>query len=289
MDRINLKKVSISEIGLDENSIQEMIADNPSIIGLGNLQLLGRERIQSGAGRLDILLKDIDSDKRYEVEIQLKQTDPHHIIRTLEYWDVERKRFPQYEHCAVIIAEDITNRFFNVISLFNGFIPIIAIQMNAYKIEDSDKYGIVFTKILNQSSLIAKEESEKQEPVDRSYWETRGETLEIAHFILSLINSDQNSYSLNYTKSYIGIKNKGQKNIIVFFNRQNGAIVSIRLSQTDDVDTIINDANIETMSYDWNWNSYRLKIYKSDLSDEKKVAAIKNLVSMAESEYCEQK
>lgn len=287
MDRINLKKVSISEIGLDENSIQEMIANNPSIIGLGNLELLERERIQIGAGRLDILLKDIDSDKRYEVEIQLKQTDPHHIIRTLEYWDIERKRFPQYEHCAVIIAEDITNRFFNVISLFNGFIPIIAIQMNAYKIEDSDKYGIVFTKILNQSSLIAKEESEKQEPVDRSYWETKGETLDIANSILGLINSVQNNYSLNYTKSYIGIKNKEQKNIITFHYRQKGAIVSIRLSQTDDADTIINDANIETMSYDW--NMYRLKVNKRDLSDEKVEAAIKNLVSMAESEYCDQK
>lgn len=225
MDRINLKKVSISEIGLDENSIQEMIANNPSIIGLGNLELLERERIQIGAGRLDILLKDIDSDKRYEVEIQLKQTDPHHIIRTLEYWDIERKRFPQYEHCAVIIAEDITNRFFNVISLFNGFIPIIAIQMNAYKIEDSDKYGIVFTKILNQSSLIAKEESEKQEPVDRSYWETKGETLDIANSILGLINSVQNNYSLNYTKSYIGIKNKEQKNIITFHYRQKGLLL----------------------------------------------------------------
>lgn len=41
------------------------------------------------------------------------------------------------------------------------------------------------------------------------------------------------------------------------------------------------------MSYDW--NMYRLKVNKRDLSDEKVEAAIKNLVSMAESEYCDQK
>ncbi len=33
-----------------------------------------------------------------------------------------------YDHTAVIVAEDITSRFLNVISLFNGTIPIIAIQ-----------------------------------------------------------------------------------------------------------------------------------------------------------------
>jgi len=44
----------------------------------------------------------------YEIEIQLGSTDESHIIRTIEYWDIERKRYPQYDHTAVIIAEDIT-------------------------------------------------------------------------------------------------------------------------------------------------------------------------------------
>ena len=30
-----------------------------------------------------------------------------------EYWDIERRRYPQYDHCAVLIAEDITSRFLN--------------------------------------------------------------------------------------------------------------------------------------------------------------------------------
>lgn len=68
------------------------------------------------AGRLDLLLEDPDPEAatRYEVEIQLGATDEPHIIRTLEYWDIERKRYPQYEHCAVIIAEEVTSRFLNV-------------------------------------------------------------------------------------------------------------------------------------------------------------------------------
>jgi hypothetical protein len=51
----------------------------------------------------------------YEVEIMLGSTDESHIIRTIEYWDIEKRRFPSKDHKAVIVAEDITNRFFNVI------------------------------------------------------------------------------------------------------------------------------------------------------------------------------
>ena len=116
---------------LNEKWVQEIIANDPSILGLGDLILKDKERIQPNAGRLDLLLQDQDSAKRYEVEIQLGKTDESHIIRTLEYWDIEKKRYPQYEHCAVIIAENITSRFLNVISLFNGAIPLVAIQMSA--------------------------------------------------------------------------------------------------------------------------------------------------------------
>ena len=44
---------------------------------------------------------------RYEVEIQLGATDESHLIRTIEYWDIERRCYPQYEHVAVIAAEDV--------------------------------------------------------------------------------------------------------------------------------------------------------------------------------------
>ncbi len=105
---------------LNEKWAQELIAADPSIIGLGDLVLREKERIQPRAGRLDLLLQDLETKRRYEVEIQLGPTDETHIIRTIEYWDIERKRYPQYEHFAVLIAEDITSRFLNVVALFNG-------------------------------------------------------------------------------------------------------------------------------------------------------------------------
>jgi len=40
--------------------VQARIAEDPEILGLGDLVLLEKERIQPGGGRLDLLLQDTD-------------------------------------------------------------------------------------------------------------------------------------------------------------------------------------------------------------------------------------
>src|SRR5882724_4426164 len=146
-ERISLK----DHPELNERWLQERIGQDPSLLGLGDLILKDKERIQPRAGRLDLLLQDAESTKRYEVEVQLGKTDEAHIIRTIEYWDIERKRYPQYDHTAIIVAEEITSRFLNVIGLFNGMIPLMAIQMNAVQLGDT--VSLVFTTVLDQLRL----------------------------------------------------------------------------------------------------------------------------------------
>src|SRR5436309_8282170 len=135
---------------LNERWVQDRIAEDPSILGLGDLVLRDKERTQPRAGRLDLLLQDPDTKRRYEVELQLGATDETHIIRTIEYWDIERKRYPQYDHCAVLVAEDITSRFLNVVQLFNGTIPLIALQMQALKV--GEHTTLIFTKVMDELS-----------------------------------------------------------------------------------------------------------------------------------------
>src|SRR5438045_1477648 len=99
----------------NEGWLQTQIEQDPSILGLGDLVVLGRERRQSSGGRVDFLLHDSETNTMFEVEIMLGATDESHIIRTIEYWDIETRKNPSKEHRAVIVAEQITNRFFNVI------------------------------------------------------------------------------------------------------------------------------------------------------------------------------
>src|SRR4051812_46632196 len=175
---------------LNEKWVQAQIAQDPSILGLGDLVLKDKERMQPRAGRLDLLLQDADTNRRYEVEVQLGKTDESHIIRTIEYWDIERKRYPQYDHCAVIVAEEITARFLNVISLFNGTVPLIAIQMNAMKV--GDQVALVFTTVMDELQRgLVDEDEEVSAVTDRAYWEERGSkaTVAIADRMLELIHS----------------------------------------------------------------------------------------------------
>jgi hypothetical protein len=146
------ERVYLRDIGMDERWLHQRILEDPSILGLGDLAVFRNEKIQLLGGRLDLLLQDTESEPvtMYEVEIMLGVTDESHIVRTIEYWDVESRRYPNREHRAVIVAEEITNRFFNVIWLLSRSIPIIAIQLNAIRLDG--KLLLHFTKVLDLSS-----------------------------------------------------------------------------------------------------------------------------------------
>lgn len=283
---IKPERIPISKLdGINEKSIQEIIADDPSIIGLGDLVLKDKERIQPRAGRLDLLMQDPDTNRRYEIEIQLGKTDESHIIRTVEYWDIEKKRYPQYDHCAVIIAEDITSRFLNVISLFNGFIPLIAIQMNAYKM--GSEIGLVFTKVLDEMPLgLVEEDEEIQEVTDRDYWLKRGTqaTVKMADEILAIINSFKEGYELKYNKFYIGLAKDGQPNNFAIFRPKKSYMrLELKLPKSDEVDQLIEENELDEMGYDNRWGNYRIRLNKGEIN--KKNEVIKTMLEKAEQNF----
>jgi len=210
--------ISLKNSEFNEDWLQARIAENPQILGLGELDLIERER-KHKSGRLDILLADTQNDKRYEVEIMLGQLDESHIIRCIEYWDIEKKRYPHYEHCAVIVAEDITSRFLNVLSLFNGQIPLIAIQLNALKI--GNQIVLNFVKVMDQFSLRRDDTAEvKLVETNRDYWNKRAtkKTVDIVDELLEILNANLDSpQQLNYTKYYIGLNDGLKSRNFVYF------------------------------------------------------------------------
>ncbi|MBM3233592.1 hypothetical protein FJZ19_00690 [Candidatus Pacearchaeota archaeon] len=203
LNYIKGEKVRLSDY-YDEKWLQKKIEDDPSLLGLGDLSVIARERKQSSGGRVDFLLNDPERDKRYEVEVQLGPTDESHIIRTIEYWDIESRRFPSKEHIAVIVAEDITNRFFNVIYLMNKSIPIIAIQLNAIKIDD--KIVLNFTKVLDTYEE-PEEEDAGGEPVDRNYWENKSNliSIKVMDEVISITKEACEDQRVTYNKFHVAL------------------------------------------------------------------------------------
>jgi len=280
------KKISLkNHPEYNEKWVQEIIAENPSLLELGDIILKDKERIQPRAGRLDLLFQDAESTQRYEVELQLGATDESHIIRTIEYWDIERKRYPQYEHSAVIIAEDITSRFLNIISLFNGMIPIIALQMSAIQIEN--KICLIFVKVIDQIALgLVDEDEESNEATDRAYWEKRSNSkiLKLADQFIDLAKQIDEGYELKYNKFYIGIAKNGKVgNFFSLRPKKSFIHFNPRLNETPETTNEIEEAGLTVISYSNRDRRYKIKLFPGDVKKHQDI--LFKLMKQAHEEY----
>jgi hypothetical protein len=261
-------EIPISHFG-KEAYIQELLAKDPSLLGFGDLILIGSEIKQSSSSRLDLLFKSADDSTRYEVEVQLGPTNESHIIRTIEYWDIERRQKPSKKHIAVLVAERITSRFFNVIGLFNRQIPIAAIQMQAYDV--GGHKTIIFTSILNHSHPFDDTEEELYQATDSVYWKSRTSEaiMNIVDEILALAKAKDKTAEFKYTKGYIKIHLDGKSNRFATITPQKKRIGLALLSpKSIEMDRMIEDAGYE-LDYDEGREKYLFSIYPDDFEDDK--------------------
>jgi hypothetical protein len=238
------RSISIREAGLDEYWLQDQIAENPGCLGLGELEAIAKERQQSSGGRLDILLKNPEDDSMYEVEVMLGETDETHIIRTIEYWDNEKRRWPQRQHIAVLVAEHINRRFFNIIHLLSHSIPIIAVQVSM--LISNGKKSVFFTKVLDTYEEID-DGTSLEVRTYRDDWARKAKwTLDAADALVNVTKSVLGDPSLNYVKAYIAITVDGSNYIRLHKRTSNKSLVTFRMAQSfqDEVTHLFDERNI---------------------------------------------
>ncbi|MGA9068989.1 MAG: hypothetical protein WB424_01965 [Terracidiphilus sp.] len=211
MEYVKAKRIDPQKLG-GEIKIQQIIAEDTSVLGLGDeLMLIEREKRVFSNGKLDLLLAEPGNKTRYAVEIQLGATDESHIIRTIEYWDLLERTNPSFDHVAVIVAEQLTGRFFNVIRLFNQRIPLIAIQMTCIEIDG--KATISFTKVLDRSPEMfglesgSSSTSKENEAALRNY--AGPKIMKIVEDIFAIAKEFSDQLRLNFTQQYVSI-NRGE-------------------------------------------------------------------------------
>jgi hypothetical protein len=243
-DQITISKtLSIRNCGYDENWLQEKISNDPRILGLGELELVKREKSQSSGGRLDLLLTDSeDNSMMYEVEAMLGETDPSHIIRTIEYWDLERWRYPKRSHTAVLVAESINRRFFDVIQLLSRTIPIIAIQANI--VEADGKRMLHFTTILDAYQEPEEESNGVVGIFDEHWWRSNKPTNVLNAEALVAVTGYP--LEMDFTKSYVSLCFDGRRYFL--FHAREGGKSRLRFSSSDSdipkIKGVLDEANI---------------------------------------------
>lgn len=211
---------------------------------------------------------DPQDERRYEVEIQLGATDESHIIRTIEYWDNERRRYPQFEHCAVIVAEEITSRFFNVISLFNRSIPLIAIQMNL--LEVGEVMTLSFTTVLDERTTPSDRDPDLDP--DPKIKEITPDQKAICDLLLGeIITPVVEGCELHPTKNYLGIRRNGRvENFINIIPKKKVFHFWFRYPRDPQMDRMIEDFGFHTLSYNKGFGYYRLALSSGDEIIERK-------------------
>ena len=200
---------TLRSLGLNEKWLQSRIAEDPSILGLGDLEVFSQEYAQPTGGRIDFLLYDRDTDTYYEVEVMLGALNESHIVRAIEYWDIERQRRPAAEHRAVIVAEDITARFFNVVRLLNRSVPLIAIKLSSFLI-DGNKLVLHPVKVLDV--LEEPPPTETNQPGSRDEWAKKSPAmLAIADQMVALLAKTGVQAKEIYNRNHIALVGTGRQ------------------------------------------------------------------------------
>lgn len=233
------RKISLrKDPDFNEAWVHDRIAEDPTILGLGDVRVLDRERSLPGGGRLDMLLFDDDNSRRFEVEIMLGATDPSHIIRAIEYWDLQRRQYPGYDHVAVLVAEDITARFLNVMGLLAGSIPLIAIQLDALQVSES--IVLNFVRVLDQTELRvddADDADEGGDVVDRDFWEARAgpDLMRVCDAVLAVANETATARSdITYRRRYLALKPYGlARNLMTMSPKPAKKIIHLHLRSSE--------------------------------------------------------
>ncbi len=181
----------------------------------------------------------------YEVEVMLGETDETHIIRTIEYWDNEKRRWPQRQHYAVLVAESITRRFFNVVQILSHSIPIIAIQVALVDVGGTK--ALHFTKVLDTFEEVDDGASEQDVEVNRDYWNKKAKwTAEAADSLLSVVQGQLQEPQVSYLKNYVAIS-VGRNNCFWFHKRSgNKSLLGMRIAPhlADDAQELLDGAKI---------------------------------------------
>ena len=147
----------------------------------------------------------------------------------------------------------------NVISLFNGSIPLIAIQVSAFK--NGNDISLVFTKIIDRV-ILGNDEDDIVEPTDRKYWENRSTSkmLKNVDYIFNDFGDLVKGYELKYNKFYIGLTKDGLvKNFVSFKPKKSYIYITLKGNEDQQIIKKFENAGLE-ISYETRSREYKVRI-----------------------------
>jgi len=109
------------------------------------------------------------------------------------------------------VAEQITSRFFNVLRLLNRSVPMIAVQLEAFKIDESNITLHAVTVLDVTEEAPEDYVDEVAQRADRKYWEQRSNpaSLAIMDRIVAALKADGLEERLTFNQGHIALGSTG--------------------------------------------------------------------------------
>lgn len=190
-----------------------------------------------------------------------------------EYWDLERRRYPAYEHVAVIIAEDITTRFLNVMAMMSGSIPMVAIQINALQVHEH--VVLDFVQVLDLTELRSDDTDNDGGgggTVERPYWDAKAgqQLMGVCDDLLAMVNEFASApQEFNYLRNYMGLKSGGVVRNAVYVSpksTRNLVNVDFRVENRDELKAKLEEAGVPVQNH--RTHRLRLKLTPEDAREQ---------------------
>lgn len=185
---------------------------------------------------------------------------------------------PEREHVAVLVAEDITSRFLNIVSLLNKSIPLIAIQMQAFEV--GSYLTLVFTTVVDRFSRPDDEEDEGQSVVTRADWESKGlkAGLAVVDELAGFAREKDPDFVLKYNQAFIQV-NKHGKIFLTFRPQKVQTKINIRMgktTQSEDLERKMKESGLAVEYKDG--KRYRIAVDNDKFKEH--ASEIKDMVSL---------
>ena len=214
---LNLKK----HPNYSETWLEETICCEPSILRLGDIKIMERQRRQKdGIARVDLIAQSEDKTEIFVIEMMLGPLDSSHIVRSVEYWLREQKRFarkPEVEVKAVLIAEQICDsRFKDVVRFLCDRMPLTVKEVAAIQV--GDMLTLHCTTILDSSDEQSEDITVQPPQTSLESWEhEHPATLQGAKWFLQHLQFLDPAAVLNFARSTISIRLGSTGNLCMRF------------------------------------------------------------------------
>jgi hypothetical protein len=221
------RPATLKALGYDERWLQDWLAADPSHLGLGDVRIIDQEQGQAGAGTLDLLALDGETDTYYSIEVQLGEIDASHSFRVFDYWARNRARIPGKTHVAVLVAESAGGRFRAALEALAETVPLIVIELRAW--QGRNEAVLIPEVVVANESLDLTDTPAAVTGEERTEAEWRQEASDEAwafkDAFVEWVTANLGPVRVNYSrKSYIGVR-VGRRTWAPLWLRKDGATV----------------------------------------------------------------